>query len=94
MMKYIALSAVSCLLIQATALADEVKSSTTEIKDAQGYSNSKITTESDPSCSKVRCIKTMEPAASPALSKKTTESYSNDGAVEQKEVQTETKVNP
>jgi hypothetical protein len=95
MMKYIALSFVSGLMMQTAVLADEVKSSTTEIQEGgRAASSSSVSTKSDLGRSQTNFTKTKvsEPAAS--IESKRSDSYSNDGVVEQKETKSETNINP
>jgi hypothetical protein len=94
MTKYIALAFASFLMMQTAALADEVKSSTTEINDGQTSSSTSATSENGAGGSSTYVKKTVKPIAPSRYTTKRSDSYSNDGAVEQKETQTETKVNP
>ncbi len=95
MTKYIALSLASCFMMQVAALADEVRSSTTEIQEpGQTSTSSSVTKENDMGSSSASCTKTIKSAAPSRVIKKQSDSYSNNGVVQQKETKVETDLNP
>lgn len=97
MTKYVALAFVSSLVMQTAALADEVRSSTTEVQEGGNSSSSSYVSHDNDmgsSSTKTSSTKTIAPIGASRVTKQRTDSYSNDGTVQQKETKTETDINP